>query len=47
MWWWRAVLKQLPFDYVKIDGSFIREILDNEVDRVFVEAIAQAANRLG
>ena len=40
-------LKQLPFDYIKIDGSFIRDILDDEMDRIFVEAIARAARRLG
>jgi diguanylate cyclase (GGDEF)-like protein len=40
-------LKQLPFDYVKIDGSFIRNVTDNDTDPVFVEAIARAAKRLG
>ena len=40
-------LKQLPYAFVKIDGSFVRGILENEVDRIFVEAIARAARRLG
>jgi EAL domain-containing protein (putative c-di-GMP-specific phosphodiesterase class I) len=40
-------LKQLPFDYVKIDGSFIRHVTENDMDPVFVEAIARAAKRLG
>jgi diguanylate cyclase (GGDEF)-like protein len=40
-------LKQLPFDYVKIDGSFIRNVTENDMDPVFVEAIARAAKRLG
>jgi diguanylate cyclase (GGDEF)-like protein len=40
-------LKQLPFDYVKIDGSFIRDLTKNDTDPVFVEAIARAARRLG
>jgi diguanylate cyclase (GGDEF)-like protein len=40
-------LKQLPYAFVKIDGSFVRGILDSEMDRIFVEAIARAARRLG
>jgi EAL domain-containing protein (putative c-di-GMP-specific phosphodiesterase class I) len=40
-------LKQLPFDYVKVDGSFIRNVTESDMDPVFVEAIARAAKRLG
>lgn len=40
-------LKQLPFDVVKIDGSLIRDIVEDEMDSVFVEAIARAARRVG
>jgi len=32
-------LKQLSVDYIKIDGSFIHNILDNSEDQAFVKAI--------
>jgi|GEM_PF-6811084 len=32
-------LKQLSVDYIKIDGSFIQNILDNSEDQAFVRAI--------
>jgi len=32
-------LKQLSVDYIKIDGSFIRNILDDSEDQAFVKAI--------
>ncbi len=32
-------LKHLPVDYVKIDGSFIRQLDNNKEDRIFVKAI--------
>ncbi|MBT8097787.1 MAG: EAL domain-containing protein [Woeseia sp.] len=34
-------LKVLPVDYLKIDGSFVREIATDDVSRSMVEAIAQ------
>ncbi|MBV8667357.1 MAG: EAL domain-containing protein [Burkholderiaceae bacterium] len=40
-------LKNLPVDYVKIDGSFIREIVDNPIDRAVVESINQIAHAMG
>ncbi|MCO6413386.1 MAG: EAL domain-containing protein [Thiogranum sp.] len=40
-------LKNLPVDYVKIDGVFIRSIHDNEVDQAMVKAIAQVAGVMG
>jgi diguanylate cyclase (GGDEF)-like protein/PAS domain S-box-containing protein len=40
-------LKHLPIDYVKIDGDFIRGILTNPSDRLFVQAIVAIAGGLG
>jgi diguanylate cyclase (GGDEF)-like protein/PAS domain S-box-containing protein len=40
-------LKNLPVDYVKIDGVFIRSIHNNEVDQAMVKAIAQVSTVMG
>lgn len=40
-------LKNLPVDYVKIDGVFIRAINNNEVDQAMVKAIAEVASVMG
>ena len=40
-------LKKLPVDYLKIDGMFVKEILNDEVDRVFVRAIISIAKTMG
>lgn len=40
-------LKHMPIDYVKIDGSFVRNLHNNEIDRVFIKAIADMARGLG
>ena len=39
-------LKNLPIDVLKIDGQFVREIVDNEVDRTMVKAIAEIARSM-
>ncbi|KGE03341.1 DUF1631 family protein [Pseudohaliea rubra] len=40
-------LRQLPVDYVKIDGSLVRQIHENEADRALVRAINDLAHFLG
>ncbi len=42
-----SYLKHFPVDIVKIDGSFIRNIVDSEVDRHIVESMNALAHRLG
>jgi len=37
----------LPVDFVKIDGSFIVNLVSNEKDRVFVQALVDLAKGLG
>lgn len=37
-------LKQLPVGYVKIDGSFIHNIVSNHDDQLFVQALVQTAH---
>lgn len=38
-----AYLKNLPIDFIKIDGAFVRDMIDDEVDFSMVEAV----NRIG
>ncbi len=40
-------LRHLPVDYVKIDGSFIRNLDENQDDRVFVRAVVEAVHGYG
>ena len=42
-----AYLKSLPVDYLKIDGSFIRNIVDNPVDNAIVTAITRISSVMG
>ena len=42
-----SYLKKLPLDYVKIDGSFIRDLLTAPVDEAMVESINRIAHTLG
>jgi EAL domain-containing protein (putative c-di-GMP-specific phosphodiesterase class I) len=42
-----AQLRSLPVDYLKIDGSFVRTILEDPVDRAMVESIQHVAGALG
>ncbi|MDF2629942.1 MAG: hypothetical protein K0R39_3773 [Symbiobacteriaceae bacterium] len=40
-------LKQLPVDYLKLDGSFIRNLPHSEEDRCLVKAMVEVARGLG
>lgn len=42
-----AYLKKLPVDHLKIDGSLIRDILDDKTNRIFVKSIIDIAHTLG
>jgi diguanylate cyclase (GGDEF)-like protein/PAS domain S-box-containing protein len=39
-------LKNFPFDYIKIDGGFIREMISNPMDQLVVQAIVSIAQGL-
>lgn len=40
-------LRQIPFDVIKIDGAFVREMPRNDADQLTVKAIVQIARGLG
>jgi diguanylate cyclase (GGDEF)-like protein len=40
-------LKNIPFDLIKIDGSFIRDMPNSDADQLTVQAIVQIARGLG
>ncbi|MEH1814358.1 MAG: EAL domain-containing protein, partial [Nostoc sp.] len=42
-----AYLKSLPVNYLKIDGSFIRNIIENPVDNAIVTAITHISSVMG
>lgn len=42
-----SYLRELPVDYVKIDGTFIKNILDNKTDYAMVRSINDLAHFLG
>lgn len=42
-----AYLKHLPTAYLKIDGSFVREMLDDPVNLVMIEAIQRIGQAMG
>jgi len=42
-----AYLKNLPVDYIKIDGAFVGNIINNRIDRAMVAAINQIGHEMG
>lgn len=40
-------IRQLPIDYVKIDGSFIQNLADNPDDQILVKALCDVAKGFG
>ena len=40
-------LKHFPVDFIKIDGSFVRNLMFSSVDHTIVESINEVAHRLG
>ncbi len=42
-----AYLKHLSVDYLKIDGSFVQNMADNQIDRTMVSAMNDLAHALG
>jgi diguanylate cyclase (GGDEF)-like protein/PAS domain S-box-containing protein len=40
-------LKHLSSDYIKIDGEFVRNCIENRTDQIVIQALVQLANGLG
>jgi diguanylate cyclase (GGDEF)-like protein len=40
-------LKHLPFDFIKIDGEFVRNLLGDDTDRLVIGAVVELARGLG
>ncbi|MFK8052903.1 MAG: putative bifunctional diguanylate cyclase/phosphodiesterase [Woeseiaceae bacterium] len=39
-------LKHLPVDYLKIDGTFLKDIIDDRIDQIFVKSIIDIAHAM-
>ncbi len=42
-----AHLRAVPADFLKVDGSFVRDVVDNSVDAAFVAAVQTAGRSMG
>ena len=42
-----AYLKNLPVDFLKIDGSYVRDVLNDPMDRAMIEAVNKIGHTLG
>lgn len=42
-----SYLKLLPVDYIKIDGTFIRNMVNDEIDRIFIGSVNDICHTLG
>ncbi|MBI5938648.1 MAG: EAL domain-containing protein [Betaproteobacteria bacterium] len=42
-----SYLKTIPVDYLKIDGTFVRDIIDDPLDRAIVESINRVGHVVG
>ena len=42
-----SYLKHLPADYVKLDGSYIKNICDNELNQVMVRSMNDMVHAIG
>ena len=40
-------MRELHFDFVKIDGSFVRNILNSKVDRALVQNLSNLCRDIG
>ena len=40
-------IQKLPLDYIKIDGAFIKDIVDNPLDQALVRSVVEVAGILG
>ena len=42
-----AYLKDLPVDYVKIDGSFVKDVEDNPLNKTILKSLNDVAQAMG